>query len=174
MKCSPCHRRSGLTLLEVIAAMAMMATLMASVIVLVRSSYAVWQAHEADMEAAESAYAALRHIVRSTRQAVSVSAISADTDTTGNLSLVMDSGDVWNWQHSGTGQVLFGISPSSTTELLADNVNQMTFVGYEADGTTATTAVDDIHSIKCSVQVTMPAAGGTTRTVSCHAWLRTW
>ncbi|QDU57125.1 hypothetical protein Pan181_33390 [Aeoliella mucimassa] len=156
------------------AATAMMATLMVAVVVLIRSSYAVWQAHESDMQVAESAYAALRHIVRNARQASGVSAISASSDTTGNLSLTMDSGEIWHWQHDGSGQVLFGIDPASPTEPLAFNIDQLTFVGYEADGTTPTTVVEDIHSIKCAVQITLPAAGGTVRTVSCYAWIRTW
>lgn len=164
-----------MTLLELMAATTIMATLMASVVVLVRSSYSVWQAHEADMEAAETAYATLRHIVRSARQATAVTAISTTGDTSGNLSLAMESGDTWLWQHSGADKrVLFGIAPSSADQLLADNIDQMTFVGYEADGTTATTIVDDIRSIKCTVQVTMPAAGGTTRSVSSYAWIRSW
>ncbi|CAK9037525.1 Secretin OutD (General secretion pathway protein D) (Pectic enzymes secretion protein OutD) (Type II secretion system protein D) (T2SS protein D) [Durusdinium trenchii] len=147
-----------MTLLELMAATTIMATLMASVVVLVRSSYSVWQAHETDMEAAETAYSTLRHFVRSARQATAVSALSPAADTSGNLSLVMESGDIWLWQHTGAGgQVLFGVAPSSADQLLADNIDQMTFVGYEADGTTPTTTVGDIRSIKCTVQVTMPA-----------------
>ena len=168
-------KRRGLTLLEVMAATAMMATLMASTVVLVRSSYAVWQAHEADMERAETAYATLRHVVRSVRQATSVAAISTAADTSGNLSLVMDTGETLLWQHAGAGgQVYYGVAPSSADQLLADNIDAMTFVGYEADGSTATTVVGDIHSIKCTVTVTMPAGGGSSRTVSSWAWLRSW
>ena len=73
-----------MTLLEVMAATTIMATLMGSVVVLVRSSYATWQAHEADMEIAESGYATLRHIVREVCQAKAVSDISVASDTSGN------------------------------------------------------------------------------------------
>lgn len=162
-----------MTLLEVMAATTMMATIMGSAAVLVRSSYTVWQVHEADMEAAENAYATLRHIVRHARQAVGVSAISTSANTSGNLSLTMGSGDEYLWDHSG-GQVLYGVSPSAADQVLSENVNQLVFVGYEADGTTPTTVVDDIHSIHCTAQVTMPAGGGQTRNVSCRVWLRSW
>lgn len=164
-----------MTLLELMAATTIMATLMASVVVLVRSSYTAWEAHEADMESADVAYATVRHLVRSVRQSTAVAAISTAGDTSGNLSLTTETGDTWLWQHTGAGgQVLFGIAPSSADQVLASNVNQLTFVGYEADGATATTTVDDIRSILCTVQVTMPAGGGSTRTVSSRAWLRSW
>lgn len=175
MKRSPHHDRYGMTLLELMAAVTMMATLMASVVVLVRSSYGAWRAHESDMEAAETAYATLRHVVRNVRQASAVGAISPVADTSGNLSLTMHSGQTRLWQHTGaTKQVLYGIAPSAATELVADGIHQMTFQGFKADGTTATTVVGDIRCIKCSVMVTMPAGGGTTRNVSSYAWLRSW
>lgn len=173
MRRSSRQSRKAMTLLEVVAATTMMATLMGSAVVLVRSSYSVWQAHEADMEAADNAYATLRHVVRSARQATAVSAISTAANTSGNLSLTMDSGDVWLWAHSGS-QVLCGVAPGSADQLLAENVNQLTFVGYEADGTTPTTVVSDIHSIHCTAQVTMPAGGGQTRNVSTWVWIRSW
>jgi prepilin-type N-terminal cleavage/methylation domain-containing protein len=167
--------RPGMTLLELMAAVTMMATLMASVVVLVRSSYAAWQAHETDMEAAETAYATLRHVVRHVRQASAVSAISDSVDTSGNLALVMHSGETRLWQHTGgSKQVFYGVAPAVATQLLADNVNQVVFFGFEADGTTATTVVEDIRCVKCTVEVTMPAGGGTSRTLSSHAWLRSW
>ncbi|MGI9428305.1 MAG: hypothetical protein ACR2NM_06585, partial [Bythopirellula sp.] len=71
-----------MTLIEVMAATTIMATLMASTVVLVRSSYAVWQAAEADMEAAENAHAVLRHIVRNVRQASLVTLVTASGSPT--------------------------------------------------------------------------------------------
>lgn len=175
MKRSPHRRRSGMTLLELMAAVTIMATLMASVVVLVRSSYAAWEAHETDMEAAETAYATLRHVVRHVRQASAIEAISTAADNSGNLSLVMHTGETRLWQHTGgSRQVLYGVAPSPASELVADGVNQMIFVGLEADGSTPTTVPSDIRCIKCIVQVTMPAGGGTSRTLSSHAWLRSW
>jgi type II secretory pathway pseudopilin PulG len=174
MRHSP-PKRPGMTLLEVMAATTMMATLMASVFVLVRSSYAVWQAHEADMERAESAYATLRHIVRSVRQATGVAAISDASETSGHLSLMMGDGATLQWQHSGAGkEVFFGVVPTSADQLLAKGIDELSFVAYEADGVTATTVVEDIHALRCTLNVTMPAGGGTPRSVSSWAWLRSW
>jgi prepilin-type N-terminal cleavage/methylation domain-containing protein len=175
MNRSPHPNRRGMTLLELMAAVTIMATLMASVVVLVRSSYSAWQAHETDMEAAETAYATLRHVVRHVRQAAAVSAISTSGDTSGNLSLIMHTGEIRLWQHNGgSKQVLYGVAPAVANQLVADGVNQMVFLGLEADGTTTTALVEDIRCVKCTVQVTMPAGGGTSRTLSSHAWLRSW
>lgn len=164
-----------MTLLEVMAATTMMATLMASVVVLVRSSYAVWQAHEADMECAECANATIRHFVRHVRQATAVTDISTSAETSGKLALQMDTGETLLWQHSGAGnQVHYGVLPGAADQLVAANIDELTFVGYEADGATPTIVVGDIRAILCTAKVTMPAGGGTSRTVSSWAWIRSW
>ncbi len=174
-RCKPLRTRRGLTLFEVMTATTMMATLMASSVVLVRSSYSVWQATEADLERAENAYAVLRHVVRNVRQASAVSAISTASDTAGSLSLLMDTGDTRLWaRNAGTDQVFYGVAPSSADQLLVESIDELLFVGYEADGVTATTTPADIQMIHCIARITMPAGGGQSRTVSCKAWLRSW
>ena len=60
------------------------------------------------------------------------------------------------------------------TNTLAKSINQLIFEGFEADGVTPTTVVDDIQIVKCTVQVTLTKGGGTTRTVSAKAWIRSW
>jgi hypothetical protein len=150
-----------------------MAVIMGSVIVVVRSGYAVWNAYEQDVDVAENGYAVLLHFVRQMRQAQAVTAISLPSDTTGDLSFATASGAIQSWSlNGGTSQVTF--NNGITTNLLANSINQMTFVGYEADGVTPTTVVDDIQLVKCTVQFTMSAGGGTTRTVSATAWIRSW
>ncbi|MEM1303517.1 MAG: hypothetical protein AAGG46_01385 [Planctomycetota bacterium] len=162
-----------MSLLEALTATTIMATMMTSSVVVLRSSHAAWRAHEDDLERAESANAVLRHLVRHLRQATAVSAVSASSDTSGSLSLTMASGDTYVWDHnSGTGEVLFG--PTTATSLLADNIDTLTFYAYEADGSTLTTTAADAQLIRCVATVTMPAGGGSTRTVSCTGWVRSW
>lgn len=163
--------RRGLSLLEMMAATAIMATLMGSVVVLVRSGYAVWNAYEADMDIAENAYGVLRHVVRQLRQAEAVTAISGPTDNSGDLTFTAAGGTSKTWSHSGD-EVWFDNGTSN--QLLAKSIDQLNFVGYEADGTTTTTVVNDIHVVRCTVQVTLPHGAGETRTVSCRAWIRSW
>jgi hypothetical protein len=163
-------RRSGLSLLEMMVATAMMATLMASVVVVMRSGYAVWNAREADIEILENGYGVLRHFAQQMRQAESVTAISAASDTTGDLSILTALGTTRSWSHNGVPQqVLFNVG--SGNQLLAKDITTLTFVGYEADGTSQTTVVSDIQAVKCTVQMTL---AGATRTISCRAWIRSW
>jgi len=166
-------RRSGLSLLEMLVATAIMATLMTSVVVVVRSGYAIWNAHEQDIDIAENANAVLRHFVHQLRQAEAVTAISAPSSTSGSLSFRTASGAVRSWSHdSGQSQVLF--DDGAITQLLAPTIEELTFVGYEADGTTQTAVVNDIQVVQCTVKVTLLRGAGQPRTVSCRAWIRSW
>jgi prepilin-type N-terminal cleavage/methylation domain-containing protein len=164
-------RRGGFSLLELMVATAIMATVMTSMVVIVRSGYGIWNAQEQDIDIAENANGVLRHFVREMRQATSVTAISAAGSTTGSLSFTTSAGVTRTWSYSG-GQVLF--NNGTATQLLAPSINELNFIGYEADGTTQTTTVDEIQVVKCTVKVTMTSGGGTTRTVSCRAWVRSW
>jgi prepilin-type N-terminal cleavage/methylation domain-containing protein len=168
-----CVRRGGLSLLEMMVATAIMASLMSSVVVVLRSGYSIWNAQEQDIATAESANAVLRHFVRELRQATGVTAISAPASTTGSLSFLTAAGTTRTWSYnSGQAQVLF--NNGTATQVLAPAITELNFVGYKADGVTQTTTVDDIQVVKCQVKVTMSQGGGLTRTVGCRAWLRSW
>lgn len=164
-------RRCAFSLLELLAAATITATLMVSSMVVIRSSYAAWQAHEGDFTAASSADAVLRHIMRAVRQSEGVTAMTDSSDTTGRLDLVVD-GTALYWEHTGTsdGYVVY----NSPTSIVASAIDSLIFTGYRADGVTVTTDPSEIQLIHCTVSVTMPRGGGQTRTVSCMAWLRSW
>ncbi len=167
------RQRGGLSLLEMMTATAIMATLMATVVVVVRSGYSAWNLQEQDLDVAENGYAVLRHFVRQVRQANSVTSISPADDNSGYLTLLDADGGTQSWTYdSGQSEVLF--DDGSGSQLLAQDIGQLSFVGYEADGVTATDVADDIQIVRCTVQVTLPHGGGVTRTVSCRAWLRSW
>jgi type II secretory pathway pseudopilin PulG len=161
-----------MSLLEMMVATTIMATLMASVVVVIRSGYAAWNAQESDIDRLENAYGLLRHFAQQLRQASSVTAISAPASTTGSLSFLTPTSATRTWSYSGGGDVYFHNGTSN--QLLAKSINSLNFVGYEADGVTSTMAVDEIQIVKCTVQVTLPRGGGVTRTVSSRAWIRSW
>ena len=75
-------------------------------------------------------------------------------------------------RNGGQNEVSFGVG--SATDLLSQEITGLTFTAYEADGTTETETLADIHSIKCEVAVELPRETGGTHTVSCRAWLRSW
>jgi prepilin-type N-terminal cleavage/methylation domain-containing protein len=163
----------GFSLLEMMVATAIMATLMSSVVVVMRSGYAVWNAQENDVDVLENGYGVLRHFVQQLRQADAVTAISASSDTTGDLSFTTATGVTRTWSHNGPAEQVY-FNNGTSNQMLARNIDSLTFTGYEADGVTATTAVTDIQVVQCAVQVTLPQGAGVTRTLSCRAWIRSW
>jgi hypothetical protein len=173
MKTKPAKARLGLSLLEMMVATAMMATLMASIVVVMRTGYSTWNAQEADIDALENGYGVLRHFVQHLRQADAVTAISAASDTTGDLSFTTPSAVVRTWSHNGGPEEVY-FNNGTSNQLLAKNIDTLTFTGYEADGVTQTTVVDDIQVVKCTVQITLPQGAGVSRTLSCRAWVRSW
>jgi len=168
------NSRNGFTLLEMAVSVAMLAAMTTSSVVLVRTTYTAWNRHEDDHAQMRAGVAVLRHIVRQTRQATAVSAISIATDNSGSLSLVASNNNTQVWDHnSSTNEMRYGIT--SATELLAKNIDEFTVVGIKANGTDITTDVDLIHSIRCTVKYTLiRPAGKQQQTVSCQAWLRSW
>jgi prepilin-type N-terminal cleavage/methylation domain-containing protein len=167
------NRRHAFSLVEMMAATTIMAVVMSSVVVVVRSGYAVWNAYESDVDCAENAYGVLRHFIRQMRQAQAVTAITAASNTAGSLSYTTATGTTETLSRNGsTSDVNF--NNGTTTNLLAKSINEMTFTGYKADGVTATTNVADIQVVKCTVKVTLAQGAGVTRTVSAMAWIRSW
>ncbi len=164
--------RRGLSLLEMMAATAIMATLTASVVVVMNTGYAAWTAREADIDVLENGYGVIRHFVRQMRQATNVSAITAVGNTQGSLSLTTVAGATCVWARDASSNVYYNNGTSN--QLLAKGINSLTFTGYKADGVTATTTVTDIQVVQCQLQVTLPRGAGVTRTLSTRAWIRTW
>ncbi len=165
-------RRSGLSLLEMMAATAIMATITASVVVVMRSGYAVWNAQEADIDVLENGYGVLRHFVTQMRQATAVTAITASNNTLGSLSFTTPSGATRTWARNASNDVYFNNGTSN--QLLAKNINSLTFKGYRADGATPTTTVGEIQIVECQTQITLPRGAGVTRTLTTRAWIRSW
>ena len=164
--------RRGLSLLEMMAATAIMATLTASVVVVMRSGYAVWNAQEDDIDILDNGYGVLRHLVTQMRQATAVTAITASGNTQGSLSFTTSTGATQTWTRNATSDVYFNNGTSN--QLLAKSIDSLTFTGYKADGVTATTTVTDIQVVECEVQITLPRGAGVTRTLTTRAWIRSW
>jgi prepilin-type N-terminal cleavage/methylation domain-containing protein len=166
------NRRSGLSLLEMMAATAIMSTVTAAVVVVMNTGFSAWKAQEADIDVLENGYGVLRHVARQLRQSTSVSAITAAGNTTGSLSFVMSSGAACTIARNASSDVYY--NNGTNNQLLAKSIDSMTFTGYKADGITATTTVTDIQVVQCQVQITLPRGAGITRTLTTRAWLRAW
>lgn len=168
------NRQLGFTLLELMVTTAMLAVLSTATMTLVRTSYSAWNRHEEDQETRQAGIAVLRHIVRHARQATAVMAISSAGDNSGSLSVLTTSGQTLVWDHdAGTKRVLFGVTTAN--QVLATDIEELNFVGFRTDGTTASTDVGLIHSIRASTEIALNHPAGTEAvTTSCQAWLRAW
>jgi hypothetical protein len=142
--------------------------------VLTRTSYSAWNRHEEVQATRQAGIAVLRHIVRHVRQASSVVAISTLADNSGSLSVLMPTGQILVWDHdAGTKRVLFGVNTAS--QVLATDIEELSFTGIRTDGVTLTTDVGLIHSIRATDEVALVHPTSTEAvTVSCQAWLRAW
>jgi prepilin-type N-terminal cleavage/methylation domain-containing protein len=168
------NRRSGFTLVEMIAATAMLAVLTTASFALVRTAHDAWRRHRDDAQTRREATAALQHLVRRVRQATQVTAISSASDASGFVTLLMADGANALWDHaSGANQVMYGATTANN--LLAEGITQFNVVGLTANGAAQTTDVDKIHAIRCRVTYALSRPGGPVdETVSCTAWLRAW
>ena len=169
------HRktRTGMTLLELTLATAMLTTVLTSLSVLVRGSYQAWREHESDLVRIESAHGTLRHILRQLRQAQSISAITAKTNSAGSLSVLMPDGSTYVWaRNAGTNDVNFGVG--SASNLLSEGIQELRFTGYQADGVTETTDPAEIHAVYTEAVVNLERDSSPSRTVSCWGWIRSW
>ncbi len=164
--------RTGLSLLEMMAATAIMSTVSAAVVVVMNTGYSAWKAQEADIDVLENGYGVLRQVARQLRQSTNVIAITAAGNTTGSLSFTFASGVTCTVARNSSSDVYYNNGTSN--QLLAKSIDSMTFTGYKADGVTATTTVTDIQVVQCQVQITLPRGAGVTRTLTTRAWLRTW
>jgi len=174
MNRSRATRRSAFTLLELAVSTAMLALVATSVMVMVRTSYTGWNRHVEDQNKQQSALAVLRHIRRQSRQAVSVTAVTPSTDTSGSLSLTMANDDVVVWEHdAGSDEVRYGVG--TATNVLAKGIEELTFTGLKLNGTDESTDGDLIHSIYCSTKFNISRpAGNELVTATCRAWVRSW
>jgi len=168
------QRRRGFTLVEAMAATAIMATLTTASFALVRTANTAWRRHRDDTGARREALVAMQHINRRVRQAVRVTAISTASDTSGALTLLMTGNTNAIWDHnSGTNQILYGTT--TATNLLASGITELTLVGLKANGSTTTTETDLIHAVKTTIKYTVTRpSGSVTETLSSTAWLRAW
>ncbi len=162
--------RCGFTLLEMMTALSISAMLMASSMVVLRSSYAAWQAHEADLNVAASGNAVLRNIVQTFRQADAVIAPDSGGAATSTLTILRTDGNTVTWALSA-GQVTYQLN-SDTAQPLAEGITGLSFIAYQADGVTLAATVDKVQMVQCVVTANQPSGG--TRTVSSFVWLRSW
>jgi len=162
-----------MSLLELLIASSILALVMASISVVLRTSRQAWEAHEAEHARMEAAHATLRHIVREVRQADAVTDISSPSNNSGRLALRLPGGDIRVWQHDAvTDTVRYGLGEAD--QLLAPDVTGLRFVGLRTDAVTAAGLPDDVQCLRIEVTIELPRETNGTRVISSWAWVRSW
>jgi Tfp pilus assembly protein PilW len=164
------NSRCGVTLLEVMTATVISSMMMTSSFVLLRSSHQAWQSHEADIDRSTNATAVLRHLVQHVRQAAGVTEITAASNPSGSLTIALADGTLLSWSHNGM-SVALSVN-GGESHPLAEDIQTLTFIGYEADGLTPTTIPGDVQTVRATLTTQQPAGG--TRTHSSCVWVRSW
>lgn len=162
-----------MSLMELVIATTMLAMVMTTIGVVLRTGRQAWEAHSADYTRIEAAHSTLRHIVRRVRHASEVVTITPSSDNSGRLSLRMPDGSTEVWDHDASkNQVDYGIGAAN--DLLAPDVTGLRFTGYRADGVTTTTTASLVRAMRIEVTVQLPVQAGGSRVITSWAWLRSW
>jgi Tfp pilus assembly protein PilV len=167
--------RRGITMLEVIIAGSMLAMVMTSLSVVLRTSRVAWEANDEDYGSMHHAHAVTRHLVRQSREASSVAAIAAN-----ELQLRMNDGSTLTWKHLAVGPdarpnvVMVTSSATGTESALAYDIRNLTFTGYMPDGLTQTKLAEDVRLIEIKAEVLLSRGSGSVQTVASKVWIRSW
>lgn len=162
-----------MSLIELLAAAAISASLMGASLIVVRASYDGWRLIDAEAELAEHAYATVRHVVRTCRQAQDVLSVSSSSTINGQLRLATVGGDTVRYQHAASGEVEFWHTNENVNSTLASGLTELRFTGLSADGVTEATTPDRVHAVRVTAVYSTGLSGGS-RSIQCLAQLRSW
>ena len=162
-------------MLELVIAGSMMAVVMTSLSIVLRTGRVAWEANDNDYGAMHHAHAVATHFIRQAREARGVANLGASGEF---VTLEMRDGSTVSWSLSSggggsAGQVIVSSSSGVVTPL-ARSISNLSFTGYRADGVTVATDIDDIRLLMISVSVDLPRGYGSRQTVASKVWIRSW
>ncbi|MCA9125979.1 MAG: hypothetical protein KDB22_02800 [Planctomycetales bacterium] len=168
--------RRGVTLLEMVIAGSLLAVVVTSLSVVLRTARVAWEVSDDDYAAMHYAQSVARHFVRQAREARTVTSMPAGG---AGISLQLRDGSTLTWQHIPAGDgtrenvVFVTFSDSGQQIPLAYNISNLSFTGYAADGVTATTNLADIRLIEIRVAA-LVSGGSKVQTEMAKVWVRAW
>lgn len=161
--------RCAFTLLEAIFAITLSALLMTPVVGILRTTRELWTHIQQDQASSDSAHATLRHISRILRTAKTITAVGTQKRRFTELRIVAGDGQVCGWKHDvRSDEVEF--SKNRVTGLLAENIEQLTFEGFDSLAQ-PTTVASEIRMLKCTATSLLKTTNAK-HTASCSIWIR--
>jgi hypothetical protein len=164
--------RMGLTIVEMVIAMAIMAVIFAAVLPALRAIQNSWDSKAGDSEILQNGRVLVDHLYRNLSKALKITAVSNSDDTNGYIEFRDIDGNVLRYDIHANSFVEFG-SAGELSEL-AGPVSQLQFTCYDAydldnplDMDTAD--VNDVRSVR--IQAVLPNASSLGQDKTVSAWI---
>ncbi len=165
-------RRFGMTLVEILVAMAILVIVFAAVVPQIRAIQNSWGSKRKTVEAIQNGRVLMDHITFNLTQANKVTAVSDFSEITGYVEFEDNDGNTMRYEVGAGNLVQFG--PVGNLSELAGPVSQLQFACYDAcDLDTPITDVNQIRSVKVQSTFTNSAALGRDQGFIAQAYLRT-
>ncbi len=165
-------RLSGMTLVEILVAMAIIVIVFAAIMPQIRAIQNSWGSKRKTVEAIQNGRVLMDHITFNLTQANKVTAVSDFSEVTGYIEFEDHDGNTMRYEVGVGSLVQFG--PVGNLSELAGPVSQLQFSCYDAcDLDTPITDVNQIRSVKVQSTFTNTAALARDQSFTARAYLRT-
>ena len=165
-------RASGMTLVEMIVAMAILAVIFAVIVPQIRAIQNSWGSKREMVEAIQNGRVLMDHIVFNLTQAARITAVSGPTESDGYIEFEDNDGNFMRYEIGMDGFIEYG--PLDNLSELAGPVSELQFTCYDAfDLDTPIMDVNQIRSVKVRSTFTNSALLGQDQTFAGEAYLRT-
>ncbi|MFZ0034624.1 MAG: LamG-like jellyroll fold domain-containing protein [Sedimentisphaerales bacterium] len=165
---------TGLTLVEMVIAIALMVIIFAAVVPSFRAILNSWDSKAGTAETLQNGRILIDHLNRNLSKAVKTTSVSSPSQTSGFIVFKDNDGNSWRYDvNSTTSYVEFGRVGSLSD--LAGPVSLLTFTCYDAcglDTNTPTMDVNTIRVVKVRATLTNSATLGQDKTFTASAYLR--
>jgi len=164
--------RTGLTLLEMVIAVAIMTIIFTAILPLFASIRNSWDTKQANAELLQNGRVLIDHFYRNLSKAVKVNDVSDSSETDGYIQFEDNDGNNWRYERGTNNYVQFG-APGDLYDL-AGPVSALQFTCYGPnDFNNPTTEVNSIRFITVQTTFTNSAVMGHNKTLTTSAYLRT-
>jgi len=162
----------GLTLVEMIIALAILSLVIAVVLPQLRAINNSWDTRVSAAETLQNGRILIEHLNRNLSKAARITAVSDSSTTNGYIEFVDNDANDFRYDIGAGNYVEFG--PVGNPAELAGPVSQLQFTCYDAvDLDTPITDVNSIRNVKVEVTLTNPAAMDQDMTFTTQAYIRT-
>ena len=164
---------AGVTLVEMIIAVALIAIVFTALTPLFRGILNSWDSKAGAAETVQNGRVLIGHLNHNLSKAVQISAVSASAETDGYIEFEDNDGNTLRYDINSTSNyVEFGVVGGLSD--LAGPASQLQFTCYDAnDFSTPITDVNSIRYVKVEATLTNPAPLGQDKTFTAWAYLRT-